>query len=237
MKSLVAGLFLITGLTLAQNNSVDANQTGDTFRMQRLATSTAGTGSTLTGGFSFYNPKFDREGSVYLFDGWNNSARIYAKNNGGVFSSDNINFNIQRSMFENKKGDSISSYNFASIEKIQVGGKTFKSYYYEPLKRQRVFEVIYQGEDFTILKGYSIDILEASPNPMLARTRDKIIQRHEYYMDTEESIQEFKFNKKNIVKALGPVKGEIAKEYAKKYDKSFGNEEDIKMILNYVQHQ
>ena len=231
MKSLVAGLFLITGLTFAQSNNVDANQTAQTYTVQSIAGGDSGT--SLTGAATFYNPKFDREGTVYLFDGWNNNARIHAKNNGGTYTSRNINFNIQRSMFETKNGDSISSYNFASIDKIQVGGKTFKSYYYEPLKRQRVFEVIYQGDDFTILKGYSIDILEASPNPMLARTRDKIIQRHEYYMDTEEAIREFKFKKSNIIKALGPVKGEIAKEYAKKYDKSFGNEEDVKMILNY----
>jgi hypothetical protein len=231
-------IFSLTAIAQSQENQADANLQANTQQLQRLGATANGSGSNAVQGTAvFYNPKFDREGSVYLFDGWDNRATVYTKNNGGSFRTENINFNIQRSMFESKRNDSIRSYNFASIDRIVIGSRSFKSYYFEPLKRQKVFEVIYTGEDFTLLKDYTIDILEASPNPMIARPRDKVIQRTQYYMDTEESLTEFKLNKRNILKALGPVKAEMAKEYSKEYQKSFSKEEDLKMILNYVQHQ
>lgn len=236
MKSLFLSLTLLSGaITIAQSADVDANQSTQTERVQQIAGGENGT--AFTGGATFFNPKFDREGSVYLFDDWDNAARIYAKNNGGSFTVNNVNFNIQRSMFEKKKRDSISSYNFANIDKMTVGSRVFKSYYFEPLQRQKIFEVIYEGDDFSILKGYTIDILEANPNPMIARMRDKIIQRSQYYIDTEESLSEFRVNKRSIVRTLGPVKGAMAKEYAKKYQMSFTNEEDLKKILNFVKRQ
>lgn len=244
MKSLFLTVFLTaTTLLIAQpdtrntsNNNVDNNNTANTNVLQSIAGGSLG-GQQYTGSATFFNPKFDREGTVYLFEYWDNVARIYAKNNAGAFNVSNINFNIQRSMFETKRRDSISSYNFANIEKMTVGNRVFKSYYFEPLKRHKVFEVIYEGAEFSILKGYTISILDANPNPMIARMRDKIIQRSQYYLDTEESLTEYKVNKRSIVKTLGPVKGVMAKEYAKKYQMSFTNEGDLKKILNYVKRQ
>lgn len=237
MKStFMLALLFISTIVIAQNNTdIDANNTANTNALQSIAGNTLG-GQQFTGTSTFFNPKFDREGSVYLFDGWDNYGRIFPKNGEGSFAIQNVNFNIQRSIFQTKKRDSVKSYNFASIEKITVGNKSFKSYYFEPLEREKVFEVVYEAEDFTILKDYTIDILEANPNPMIARNRDKIIQRHQYYIETETSLKEFKMRKKNILKALGEEKAKIASEYAKKYRKSFGNEKELKMILNYVQN-
>jgi len=236
-KTVLLAFSLIATLAVAQpTNGVDANNTTETNTLQSLA-GNVNQGSAITGAATFYNPKFDKEGSVYLFDDWDNDAMVFAKNNAGAFRAYNINFNVQRSMFETKKNDSIKSYNFANIEKITLKGREFKSYYFEPLERQKVFEVIYEGDDFSILKGYKTDILQGNPNPMLGRMRDKIIQREKYYIDTEESLKEFKFKKSNILKALGTEKAELAREYAKKYKMSFRNEKDLKKILNYVKRQ
>ena len=139
-------------------------------------------------------------------------------------------------MFERKvAGDSIVAYNFTSIEKIIVGGREFKSFYLDEIKRNKAFEVIYRGDDFTILKGYTVDILEASPNPMIARPRDKYIQRATYYLETETKLEEFKLRKRAILEALDDQEMvERAKDYARQYGKSFSNEEDLKLILNYA---
>ena len=218
------------GITIAQN-ATDANT--------NALNSIAGNpfqGSQFTGQATFFNPKFDREGSIYLYDGWDQSATIVAKGTGGSFRENNINFNIQRSMFEKKvAGDSIVAFNFTSIEKIIVGGKEFKSFYLDEIKRNKAFEVVYKGKDFTILKGYTVDILEASPNPMVARPRDKYIQRVTYYLETETKLVEFKLRKRTILEALNDeAMVNRAKDYAKMYDKSFTNESDLKMILNYA---
>ena len=235
---LSAGLLFSIVLTAQQQTNVDANNTANTNQLQALAGSG---GNSPQGGFTgaatYYNPKFDRIGTIYLFDDWNNYARIFPKGASGSFTVQNINFNVQRSMFETKNRDSIRSYNFASIEKIQVGSRSFRSFYFEPLQRNKVFEVVYQGEDFSILKDYILDIQEANPNPMIARNRDKLIRRSTYYLETSESLKEFKFSKRNILKALGDEKAAIASDYAKKYQMSFRNEEDLRKILNYVKRQ
>ena len=233
---LVLLLFLSTSIGFSQdaNQNVDANSTSNTNVLQGIAGGSLG-GRQFTGAATFYNPKFDREGSIYLFDGWDQSAIIFPKGVSNGFTERQMNFNIQRSLFETRiKGDSIKAFNFASIEKIIVDGRTFKSFYFEELQRQKIFEVVYKGKDFTILKGYTVDILEASANPMLARPRDKYIQRVTYYMETDTELREFKLKKKAILSRLDATSASKAKEYAKKYDKSFTNEDELRMILNYA---
>ncbi len=232
---------LFMSLLMAQpddNNSsqnTDANNRANTNKLQVFAgnpyQNTAYTGQAV-----FFNPKFDREGSVYLFDRWDNTARVYPKT-GGFFTTSNMNFNIQRSMFESKKSDSIRGWNFASIEKINLGGKTFKSYYFEPLKRQVIFEVIFEGEDFAILKRYETYIQPGNPNPMIGRMRDKIIQTSDYFVDTPTELKEIRFNKRNILDLLDKEKRELAEDYARKYEMSFRDENDLQKILNFIQHQ
>jgi len=236
MKSyLLITLFLTSFFSFAQldtktqltnineNNNVVAQFAGNSSNRNQL------------GSFTFYNPKFDRDGTVYLFEKWNNSATIFVKNNKGFFIESNINFNIQRSMFESQKADSIFSYNFYSIERIVIGNKSFKSYFFEPLQRQRVFEIVFAGEDYSLLKGYSVSILEASVNPMIARPRDKYIQHEDYFIETKESITKVKLKKKFILKALSEEDAVKAINYAKENKLSFRKESDVKKILTYIQ--
>lgn len=237
MRIILVLLFISTAtMGFAQDaaENVDANSTSNTNVLQGIAGGSLG-GRQFTGQATFYNPKFDREGSIYLFDGWDQSAIIFPKGVNQGFTERQMNFNIQRSLFETRvKGDSIKAFNFASIEKIIVDGRTFKSFYLEELQRQKIFEVVYKGKDFTLLKGYTVDILEASPNPMIARPRDKYIQRVTYYVETDTELKEFKLKKKAILSRLDASAAERAKEYAKKYDKSFTNEDELRMILNYA---
>ncbi len=244
MKSFLAFTLLITtACGFAQTTSGPDEKEETTLNKQsdnnnQLNSLAAGGGANtapVTGMAVFYNPKFDREGSVYLFEQWGQSASIFVKGGNGSFKESNINFNIQRSMFEAKVAeDSIVSFNFASIEKIVVGGRTFKSFFLEEIQRNKAFEIVYQGEDFTLLKGYEIDLLEASPNPMIARPRDKYIQRSTYYIETAKTLEEFKLRKKSILAALTSEQAKLAKEYSSKYGKSFTDEADLKMILNYA---
>ena len=234
--NLVLLLLLAASQTFAQgaDANVDQNSTSNTNVLQGIAGGSLG-GRQFTGAATFYNPKFDREGSIYLFDGWDQSAIIFPKGVNRGFTERQMNFNIQRSLFETRvKGDSIKAFNFVSIEKIIVDGRTFKSFFLEELQRQKIFEVVYKGKDFSILKGYTVDILEASANPMLARPRDKYIQRVTYYVETDTELKEFKLKKKAILSRLDTAAASKAKEYAKKYDKSFTNEEELRLILNYA---
>ncbi len=237
MKIKIALFCLLTismFITQAQDSNVDANNTSNVSDLQGIAGGQLG-GRQFTGAATFFNPKFDREGSIYLFDGWDQSAIIFPKGINQGFTEHQMNFNIQRSLFETRlRGDSIKAFNFVSIEKIIVDGRTFKSFYLEELQRQKIFEVVYKGEDFSILKGYTVDILEASANPMLARPRDKYIQRVTYYIETDTELKEFRLKKRAILGQLDESAALKAKDYANKYDKSFTNEDELRMILNFA---
>lgn len=243
MKSILAFALSITtvcGFAQASKSATDEDKdvasanTNNANSLQTVATSGASSVG-MTGTATFFNPKFDREGSIYLFEDWGQSATIYPKGTDQVVRENNMNFNIQRSMFETRvAGDSIVAYNFASIDKIVVGGRVFKSFYLDEIKRNKSFEVIYESDEFSILKGYEVDILEASPNPMIARPRDKYIQRATYYIETATTLEEFKLKKKSILAVLPKEQAKRAKDYSYKYDMSFSDESEVKMILNYA---
>ncbi|MGB1451813.1 MAG: hypothetical protein ACPG7E_08905, partial [Marinirhabdus sp.] len=93
--SILSLLSIVPCAVFAQTLVTDQNTFSKSNQLNNAAQNRAG----VTGAAFFYNPKFDREGSVHLFDGWDNRARIYLKG-GGHFDENNINFNIQRSQFE-----------------------------------------------------------------------------------------------------------------------------------------
>ena len=183
----------------------------------------------------FYQPNMKTSGSIYLFREFNNTARIFDKRNNDVYIQKNINFNIQRSMFETKvHPDSIYSYNFNNIDKIRVNGREFRSFYYEPLQRGKIFEVVGETKDFVIIRTFKIDVQEANPNPMLARKDAKFIQREDYFLAKGDKMDEFKFKKRNILKLFSNEQADRAKAYAKEKNLSFRKRKDLQLIFNHI---
>jgi len=183
----------------------------------------------------FYQPNMKNTGSIYLFRDFKNTAKIFDKRNNDVYVQKSVNFNIQRSMFETKiHADSIFSYNFNNIDKIKVNGREFRSFYYEPLQRGKVFEVVGETNDFVIIKSFRVDVQQGNPNPMLGRTSSKFIQREDYFLVKGNTMEEFKFKKKNILKLLSSEKAGRAKAYAKENNLSFKKSDDLQIIFNQI---
>ena len=161
-----------------------------------------------------YNPKKTISGSVHLFKNWKNYAVIITLEDQN-FSLNNINLNIERNTFESKiPGDSIFTFNFNNIDKFVINNKVFKNYYHN--NGNRVFEMIYQSDEFSILKGYRVQLVEGSTNPMVNRKNSKFVQRSSYYLKKGNDIKSFKLSKKRV---LGLIQG---------------NQERIKKIEQYV---
>lgn len=183
----------------------------------------------------FYQPNVTKNGSIYLFREFKNTAKVYDKRNNDVYIVKNINYNIQRSMFESKvHPDSIFSFNFNNIDKIQLNGREFRSFYYEPLKRGKVFEVVGETNDFTIIRSFKIDVQQGNPNPMLARTAARFIQKEDHFVVKGDKMEEFKLKRKSVLKLLSNDKAEEAKEYAKENGLSFKKSDELQQILNHV---
>lgn len=148
----------------------------------------------------FYNqPNKFIIGSAYLFEEWNNDAEIQTLT-GERFLVRNINLNISRNAFEAKinDNDSIFSFTFNNIKQIIINGKSYKNYYYN--EDNRVYELIYSGKNFTLLKGFDVKLVTGSGNPMVNRSNDKYVKKESYFIrsKSEKTIENFKMNKRSL---------------------------------------
>ena len=183
----------------------------------------------------FYNTRNVVIGSVYLFDEWTNSAEIHTLSN-ERFLVRNINLNINRNAFEAKlnDSDSIFSFNFNNISKIIINDKTYKNYFYND--DNKVYEIIYEAENFSIMKGFSIKIVSKGANPMLNRANDKYAKFSSYFIKMNNSIKVFKLRKKSIYNLLNNDKSIISRVdvYIRSKNLSYKNEDDVVQILDYA---
>ncbi len=183
----------------------------------------------------FYNTRNVVIGSVYLFDEWTNSAEIHTLSN-ERFLVRNINLNINRNAFEAKlnDSDSIFSFNFNNIKKILINDKTYKNYFYND--DNRVYEIIYESEKFSIMKGFSIKLVSKGANPMLNRANDKYAKFSSYFVKRDNSIKPFRLRKKSIYNLLDNDKNIISRLdfYITSENLSYKNEDDVAQILDYA---
>ena len=175
------------------------------FSQTNTATAFRGLGSDQNTNFGtsfFYNqPSKVILGSAYLFDEWNNDGEIQTLT-GERFLVRNINLNISRNAFEAKinDNDSIFSFTFNNIKQIIINGKSYKNYFYN--EDNRVYELIYSGRDFTILKGFSVKLVTGSGNPMVNRSNDKYVKKESYFIRSSQNktIESFKLSKRSLNK-------------------------------------
>ena len=193
-------------------------------------------GNDLNYGSSFfYNTRNVILGSVYLFDEWNNSAEIHTLSD-ERFLVRNINLNINRNAFEAKltDSDSLFSFNFNNIKHIVINDKIYKNYYYND--DNRVYEIIYDTEKFSIMKGFSVKLVKGHYNPMVRISNDKYAKFSSYFIKLNNSIKPFKLRKKSVINLLSADKNNISRleTYVNAKKLSYKKEKDVIQILDYA---
>ena len=195
-KLIILVIVLYAGSLTAQVNN-DTSASGFARNMEVAANSNPGFGSTTI----LFNPAKKPKGSVHLFDSWKNQGVIHTID-GQKFSISNINFNIDRNAFESKIGeDSLFTFNFNNIKMFVVNGKNFKNYFHEGTNR--IFQSLYEQKDYEILKGYRVELVKGSTDPMLNRPDDKFVQKGKYYIRQNGTVQFLKLKKKNMLQFVG----------------------------------
>ena len=216
---------MITSLSFSQNNATENNGAQ---MFGAVASSSRSYGSTSG---MFINPAKKAQGSVHLFKDWNNLAMIHASD-AQKFSLKNINLNIERNTFESKiSEDSIFTFNFNNIDKFVINNRVFKNYYNNG--ENRVFEVIYDSGQLVLLKGYKIQFVKGSPNPMLNRSTDKTVQKEFYFIRQNSSIRSFRLKKSNILDLLSPDQAKAAEKYVEDNRLSYKEDADVNRILTH----
>jgi hypothetical protein len=175
------------------------------------------------------------EGNKYLFENWKNKAVIHTLKNEQLIVV-NMNLNIQRNAFESKVGGETFTYRFNNIEKITIGNKAFKKYYFKG--EGAIYEVIYESDKFSLLQNHSLKFIAASVNTMVNQ-KDRYIRSSDYFIIKNNKIKPCRLKKKSILKALGVNPKSTAKvnAFAKENKLSFKSEEDLKIIFDFIINQ
>jgi len=226
MRILLPLLFLISNVVLTQTN------TQTDFR-------SALTGESTNFGTSFFynQPSKVILGSAYLFDEWNNDGEIQTLS-GERFLIRNINLNISRNAFEAKinDNDSIFSFNFNNIKQIIINGKYYKNYFSN--EDNRVYELVYSGKTFSILKGFNVKLVTGSGNPMVNRSNDKYVKKESYFIRSTEkkTIESFKMNKKSLIKLFEKNLKDVSRiqVFIDSGNLSYKDEKDVIKMLEFA---
>ena len=226
MRILLLSILLISNIVLSQTNS----QTD--FR-------SALTGETTNFGTSFFynQPNKVILGSAYLFDEWNNDGEIQTLT-GERFLVRNINLNISRNAFEAKinDNDSIFSFNFNNIKQIIINGKNYKNYFYN--EDNRVYELVYTGKTFSILKGFTVKLVTGSGNPMVNRSNDKYVKKESYFIRTTDTkvIESFKMNRRSLNKLFENSFKDVGRilAFIDSGNLSYKDEKDVIRMLEFA---
>jgi len=211
----------------ASTNNATVNNQGS---LQRAASSVQSQyGATAY----FVNPARPVTGSIYLFDKWENRGVLVTIDK-QRFGMKNINIDLKNQAFQSRfSKDSMFNYNFNNIDRFIINNKVYKNFYYN--EDNRIYEIIHETPEFTLLKGFKVDLVEGSANPMVNRKTDKYIQRESYYVKKDNSIKKFKLNKKQVLKLLTSDKNTADKiaDYAKTNNLSFKKDFHLKKLLDY----
>ena len=226
MRILLPLLFLISNVVLTQTN------TQTDFR-------SALTGESTNFGTSFFynQPSKVILGSAYLFDEWNNDGEIQTLS-GERFLIRNINLNISRNAFEAKinDNDSIFSFNFNNIKQIIINGKYYKNYFSN--EDNRVYELVYSGKTFSILKGFNVKLVTGSGNPMVNRSNDKYVKKESYFIRStdKKTIESFKMNKKSLIKLFEKNLKDVSRiqVFIDSGNLSYKDEKDVIKMLEFA---
>ncbi len=227
MKFLIRiSLMLFVSALWAQENS-RVQQANDGALLRAASATQSQYGSAAI----FINPKRNVEGSVYLFPEWENYVAIVTSDN-QKFSLKNINLNIEQNVFQSKfSRDSLFTFSFNNIDRFVINNKVFKNYFYD--NDNRVFEIIYESDGFSLMKGYRVQLIEGSVNPMVNRKNNKLVQKYTYYVKRSDNISTFKFSKKKILGLVSSDRVKKIEQYAKDNKLSYKKPYDVQRMLTY----
>ncbi len=171
------------------------------------------------------------DGSIYLFDNWENRGEIQVESKKYIVS--NINFNIKHNKILMRiEGDSTFIFDIVNIDKLTINGRQFKSVY--NANENKIYEVIYQDNKRALLKGYFVSFIEASPNPMVNRGRNEIKQGHNYFIYENGKIQPFRMKKSNTLSLVENDKSKELEKYVKNKGLSYKKEKDMIKIFDHA---
>ena len=101
-----------------------------------------------------------------------------------------------------------------------------------------MYQVVYENNSFSLLKGFSVKLVSRSGNPMINRENDRYVRKKKYFLRNKKSktIKYFKLNRRSISKLFINVnKTQIEVDsFISVNELSFKDEKDVSKLLDYI---
>lgn len=176
----------------------------------------------------------DVQGSIYLYDSWQNTGKIVINKN-NKFLLKNINFNLKDGNFETEiSEDSIFVFNSKSIKEVQVSNKTFiKKFNYES-QSEEFFELIYESDNILLYQKPILKKIQGVFNPLTQEKSPDVLDiDYRFYFEKDNSnVREIKLKRKDVLNCLSGKKQEIS-EFVKNKKLKYNNIDDLLRIFKY----
>lgn len=174
------------------------------------------------------------EGDYYLYDKWDNYARIYT--NGKSLKLNSFNYNLHRDLVETKiAADSVFSFKSSAIDSIVVNNRILKQVHTQDGEGSNFAEILYEGNGYIFFKKFVTKLNKAEVNPITGNFDfpDKIEKESKYYLITPKGQTEnFDLKRRDLTKVLNVDRTEL-RNFAKEQDLSWREENDVIKIIKH----
>jgi len=172
------------------------------------------------------------QAKIYYFPTYNNKGSIITAT-GRKYSIANINFNIYSNNFDSKMSpDSIYVFDNNQIKSVEVNNKMFKTYFNSEESKNKIYQVIYEGDNITLLRKDKIVYKEVRDPLNINEPKASYTKVTNYYVKKADNIKKIVLKKKSMLRFFNNEKNIVA-DYAKKNNLSFKKERDVSIILKY----
>lgn len=183
----------------------------------------------------FDNSSQDYKGSIFLFNEWNKIAHVKLKGSVKLEDIYKVNFNIKTNSFAKKIDDkSIFTYDLKFIDYILIDKRKFKFLSYSDLQSDKLYEIIYESNTNTLLKGFSVSLHKSdsrgyNTSASIGEWRTKTT----YFLSNNSSIIKIKLSKKSILNYFNSNSKIV--DYIKKNKIKCRSEQDVIRVLKYAE--
>ena len=224
MKSIIT-LILVFSSSFIFSQNIDPN-TGSS-RLGNLSNM-----SNFSGGSIVFNKKSEIKGNIHLFEKWSNTGVINI--DGKNYKLLNINYNMRTDNFESQVGkDSVFILDNSNVNHLYINNKRFENFYFSRINKNKNFEVIHDGKEFKLIKGFEIGVKYGETDPLMVKKKvDKYFTTKSYYLMRGIDINDIGLKKK-VILTLFKDKKDLVGKFVKENKLSYKKDADLKKIFKY----
>jgi len=175
-------------------------------------------------------------GSPYLFEDWNNPAKIFFRDK--IYRINSFNYNVYAERFEAKLSeDSVFIIDSWNVKKVIVNNRIFSHYLDPETHKVSYFEELAEFDSYRILSEHFVTIKSGAINPLtkLKLNDDAFVKKEVFYLCdlNDNSIKKIKLKKSDIEPLFNKEKLNSLNKFVKANHLKYNDANDIFKIIRH----